>query len=234
MFLFLDKSSISVFTVNDKDLEIYGELDIGQVGIRCSYCVDNKCPDDDRNGDCVYFPPSVAGIQSIVEDMKRRHLAHCSEIPADVRERYNSCKGYGAEGAKGATPQYWIDSARELGLQDLLESQGVNIFRNPLNLSPADEMDEEGDDEPTGSVLVRPEDRLKCTNHVFLLLRQFGACQFRTSDRKSSTNPRDRVIGFPGLVCIHCKQKRYFPITQKKLQDTISLMATHIKNCHKA
>ena len=70
------------------------------------------------------------------------HLAHSSEIPADVRERYNSCKGYGAEGAKGATPQYWIDSARELGLQDLLESQGVNVFRNPLSLSPADEMDE--------------------------------------------------------------------------------------------
>lgn len=41
-----------------------------------------------------------------------------------------------------------------------------------------------------------------------------------------------RSIGFPGLVCIACKQKRYFPINEKKFQDSLSLMATHISNCY--
>ena len=43
-----------------------------------------------------------------------------------------------------------------------------------------------------------------------------------------------RSIGFPGLVCISCKQKRYFPINEKKFQDSLSLMATHISNCFQA
>lgn len=142
-------------------------------------------------------------------------------------------KGYGNK-PKGDTAQYWMDAAKELGLHDSHEGQGISFFRNPLDNSPADELGiEKNENEPTGSVLVPPEDRSKCTDHMLLLLKQFESCQFRTSDRKSSRS-RDRALGFPGLVCIHCKEKRYFPMTEKKLQDSLSLMTTHINNCFQA
>jgi hypothetical protein len=80
---------------------------------------------------------------------------------------------------------------------------------------------------------VPKEDRSKCTDHMLLLLRQFEPCQFHTNDSKSSRN-RDRPLGFPGLACVHCKLKRYFPLTEKKLQDSLSLMTTHIENCFHA
>lgn len=141
--------------------------------------------------------------------------------------------GYGAK-PKGDTAQYWLDAAKELGLHNSHEGQGISFFRNPLDNSPADVIDiEKNDDAATGSVLVPLEDRSKCTDHILLLLNQFEPCQFRTSDRKSSRS-RDRALGFPGLVCVNCKHKRYFPITEKKLQDSLSLMTTHVSNCFHA
>lgn len=116
-----------------------------------------------------------------------------------------------------------MDSARELGLHDSHEGQGVSFFRNPMENSPADEIDiAKTDDSGPGSILVPAEDQDKCTDHMLMLLNQFEPCQFRSTDRKSSRS-RDRALGFPGLVCIHCKQKRYFPITEKKLQDSLGL-----------
>lgn len=162
-----------------------------------------------------------------------RHLAICSETPEDKREAFRSMKGYGAK-PKGDFAQYWIDAAKELGLHDSHEGQGVVFFRNPLDDSPADKIDiQQSEGGPTGSVLVPAEDRHRCTDVMLLLLKQFEPCKFQTSDRKSSRS-RDRPIGFPGLICTHCKQKRYFPITEKKFQDSIGLMTTHINNCFHA
>ena len=125
------------------------------------------------------------------------------------------------------------DCPRQLSNQ-AHEGQGISFFRNPLDNSPADIIDiEKNDDTQTDSVLVPLEDRPKCTDHILLLLNQFEPCQFRTSDRKSSRS-RDRALGFPGLVCVNCKHKRYFPISEKKLQDSLSLMTTHVSNCFHA
>lgn len=132
---------------------------------------------------------------------------------------------------------YWVDSARELGLHDIApEGQGIAFFRNPLDKSPADLIDAEkanGELGQTGSVLVLPKDRVKGTDHALHLLKQFEPCQFRAADRKSSRS-RDRALGSPGLVCVHCKVKRYFPITDKKLQECLPLMIKHLNNCFHA
>lgn len=150
-----------------------------------------------------------------------------------MRESFRSMKGYGAK-PKGDMTQYWIDAAKELGLHDSHEGQGISFFRNPLDISPADKIDvEKSEEEDSGSILVPTEDRHKCTDQMLLLMKQFEPCQFRASDRKSSRS-RDRSLGFPGLVCIHCRSKRYFPISEKKLQDSLSLMTTHIHNCFHA
>lgn len=134
----------------------------------------------------------------------------------------------------GDTAQYWIDAAKELGLHDSHEGRGIYFFRNPFEDSPADKIDiEKNDNELSGSILVPKENRTKVTDHMLLLLKQFEPCRFKKSDRKSSRN-RDRTLGYPGLGCIHCKVKRYFPLTEKKLQDSLSLMTTHIENCFHA
>ncbi|KAL7541061.1 hypothetical protein ACHAXR_010607 [Thalassiosira sp. AJA248-18] len=221
-----------VFTAQEEDSELFGDPEVGQVGIRCFYCAENKAPEDRHRGH-VYFPSSVGAIQQAVSDLQRRHLGMCSEIPEDIRESFRSMKGYGAK-PKGDTAQYWMDAAKELGLHDSHEGQGISFFRNPLDRSPADEIDiDKNDDGPTGTVLVPPAYRHSCTDHMLMLLKQFEPCQFRISDRKSSRS-RDRALGFPGLICIHCKQKRYFPITEKKLQDSLGLISTHINNCFHA
>jgi len=229
---FIRQELTEVFTAQEEDLDLFGDPEIGQVGVRCFYCAENNSPDDRSRGH-IYYPSSVGCIQQAVSDLQRRHLGMCSEIPEGMRESFRSMKGYGAK-PKGDTTQYWMDAAKELGLHDSHEGQGISFFRNPLDKSPADEIDaEKNDNAPTGSILVPTEDRQKCTDQMLLLMKQFEPCQFRTSDRKSSRS-RDRALGFPGLVCIHCNQKRYFPISEKKLQDSLSLMTTHIHNCFHA
>jgi hypothetical protein len=132
------------------------------------------------------------------------------------------------------TAQYWVDSAKELGLCDYDGGPGeVMFFRNPNDPSPADEIDvERKSNMPTGSFVVRAEDRATCTDHILLLLKQFKPCRFELSDRRGGiAKSRDRPINFPGLQCIHCNHKRYFPIAEKKVSDTTNLMMTHITNC---
>ena len=100
-------------------------------------------------------------------------------------------EGYG-ETSKKEKGQYWVDSARELGLIDSHESQGIVFFRNPTDNSPADDMDiAKSNDAPTGSSLVPAEDRSKCTDRLLLLLSQFEPCKLHSSNRKSSRS-RDR------------------------------------------
>lgn len=94
---------------------------------------------------------------------------------------------------------------KELGLHDSHDGQGIYFFRSPIANSPADVF---SDDAPTESVLVLTEDRNKCTDQMLLLLEQFKPCQFQMRDRRKSSRSRDRALGFPGLACIHCNQKR--------------------------
>ena len=160
----------------------------------------------------------------------------CGEIPVNIRDTYKALKGSGAKG-DGDTAQYWVDSAKELGLCDYEGGRGeVMYFRNPHELSPADEIDlARKTDSPTGCFFVLPEDRDSCTDHIVLLLKQFTPCRFESTDRRGgSTKSRDRALGFPGLMCNHCVHKRYFPVAEKKVSDTTNLMMTHITNCFSA
>ena len=77
---------------------------------------------------------------------------------------------------------------------------------------------------------MRAEDRRQVTDGMALLLKQFRPCRFQASDRRGSRS-RDRALGSPGIYCVHCAKKRYFPVTEKKLIDTLILMKTHMKTC---
>jgi hypothetical protein len=227
--VYIRQELVEVFTASSDDKYDSGEPEVGQVGIRCTYCAKNR-PKDQRVKGHVYYPSSVNTIQQCVKDLQSRHLAICGTIPDDCRERLRSLKGYGSN-PEGDAAQYWIDSAKELGLQDSPEGLGVIFCRNPRTKSPADCLDiEKSEGLTTGSFIMRAEDRRSVTDSMALLLKQFRPCRFQISDRRGSRS-RDRALGSPGIYCVHCSKKRYFPVTEKKLIDTLILMKTHMKSC---
>jgi len=233
---------LEAFSAAEEDLDSGSRnetIHIGQVGIRCVFCAQVDYVEDRAKGH-VYFPASIESIHQTVSDLQRRHFSSCPEMPADVRETFKSLKGFGAK-ADGDTQQYWVDSVRELGMGNSPIWEGVRFYRDPTLPSPADEHDKGNFDKCGTSgknLLVRQEDKEMMTDHASLLLRQVKPCRFRKSDRRGGpgSRGRDRVIGFPGLACIHCTKKnnfgRYFPVAPKNLADnTCNSIQSHLANC---
>jgi len=246
---FVRSSMVEVFSLTEEDTEEeddqYDDAEIGQVGIRCKFCaiLQPKL----RPKGYVYFPDSISNIYQCVADLQRRHLTSCPEIPEDTKKFYKTQRGFASK-AEGETQQYWIDSARELGLIDVIENGGIRFFRDPMANSLADDIAKErsGYDGRTSSLynhydkmsLVRPSDRSVATDHVVLLLHQVRPCRFKNSDRRGGpgSRGRDRALGYPGIACIHCSTKnnfgRYFPVASKSLADnTVNSIMSHIYGC---
>ncbi|GKY94725.1 hypothetical protein MPSEU_000437900 [Mayamaea pseudoterrestris] len=215
----------------------------GQVGVRCVYCKDLD-PNQRMNG-CVIFPDSLESLHSKVADMIRLHFPSCGSLPDNVRQTFKSLRGFDAKVSTEDSHHYWIDAAVDIGLSG--ESTGgtgtwgISFRRNPLEPSPADELDME----PTNgrwagsarNFLVMNDDRGTCTDQVILLMRQVQPCRFGGADKRgSASRGRARVIGFPGICCKHCNghssQGRYFPPSAKNLTDsTVNSMLTHVMSC---
>lgn len=142
---------------------------------------------------------SLLAINSLVlQSFVYRHLQLCNEIPVGLRATFRSLKGFEAK-TDGDTAQYWVDSAKELGLCNYESGRGeIMFFRNPHESSPADKIDIDREtDAPTGSFIVQREDRVSCTDHIVLLLKQFKPCRYDSSDQRGGAvkSRRDRPIG---------------------------------------
>jgi hypothetical protein len=216
----------------------------GQVAVRCAFC--KNLPAAERPSGTLVFPDKVDDIQTKVEDMLRLHFHSCPGMPIETKDTLKTLKNFGPK--KGDDPhQYWIDSARDIGLSNLppgtTTGWGITFRRDPLEPSPCDDLDrelEDGNSPPELSkiYLIRPEDRGECTDQVFLMMRQVKVCRFQERDRRGGSNARgrDRSLDFPGLACKHCANKnnigRYFPISAKNLTDnTANSMLSHVSSC---
>ncbi|CAB9508764.1 expressed unknown protein [Seminavis robusta] len=247
MECFARSDLVEVFSLRKEDsLEGYNgkkEPSLGQVGVRCVFCKDLD-PDEQPLG-CVQFPDSSANLHNVVGDMIRFHFPSCPRLPDDKKEKFRSLKGFDAKTAGDDAQQYWIDSARDIGLCDLPQEGpyagwGIAFRRDPLEPSPADDLDREMEGEAVEvgkSALVKAdEDKGTCTDQVMLLLRNVKPCRFDKSDRRGGPGARgrDRVAGFPGLSCKHCKNGRYFPVSAKNLTDsTANSLVGHVAGCAK-
>ena len=252
MECFARSDLVELFTLSDKtELDGYGgrkEPEIGQVGIRCVFCK-NLEPTERPTG-CVSFPDSVATVHVKVTDMIRLHFPQCPSLPEDAKETFKSLRGFDAKVANDDAQQFWLDSARDLGLANAPPAGsgkpgawGITFRRDPLQPSPADELDLEGtngtgSDSADKNSMVRSSDRGLCTDQVMLLLRQVQPCRFKKSDRRAGPGyrGRDRSMGFPGLSCRHCAGQntlgRYFPVSAKNLTDaTSNSLQTHVVSC---
>ena len=221
----------------------------GQVGLRCVFCKD--LDPSERPSGCVTFPESVSSVHTKVGEMIRLHFPSCPALPDEERGKFKSLKGFNAKMAGDDAEQYWVDSGRDIGLCNLpsegpYAGWGIAFRRDPLQPSPADDLDREmeGEEAPpvTKGALVRAdEDKGTCTDQVMLLLRNVKACRFKKSDRRGGPGARgrDRVIGFPGVCCRHCFNSknsvgRYFPVSAKNLTDsTANSLMVHVSSCSK-
>ena len=214
----------------------------GQVGIRCVFS--KTLPASEKPAGCVVFPESLEDIPIKVGEMLRLHFKNCTVIPDDKRETIKSLRNFGPKVDDSA--QYWIDSARDIGLGDVppggVSSWGITFRRDPLQPSPADELDREAENGTESNLskmyLIRPTDRGQCTDQVLLMMRQFKVCQFQQSDRRGGpgSRSRDRVADYPGLACKWSSSKtnvgRYFPVSAKNLTDnTVNSMLSYITTC---
>jgi hypothetical protein len=252
MECFARSDLVEVFSLKkDDSLEGYNGRKAptpGQVGLRCAFCKD--LDPTERPLGSLHFADSVSTLHTKVGDLIRLHFPSCPSIPDDEKEKFRSLKGFDAKTAGDDAQQYWIDSGRDIGLCNLpsegpYAGWGIAFRRDPLEPSPADDLDRELDSEDVdfgrGSLIRADEDKGTCTDQVMLLLRNVKACRFHKSDRRGGPGARgrDRANGFPGLCCKHCCNSknstgRYFPVSAKNLTDsTATSLMTHLASCSK-
>lgn len=216
----------------------------GQVGIRCVFC--KTKPPEERPSGCLVFPENLSSVHTKVMDMLRLHFHSCPAMPEETKETFKTLRGFGAK-VSDDSQQYWVDSARDIGLSSIPpggvgNGWGITFRRDPLEPSPSDELDREtmGGTPPVlnEAYLIKPDDRGTCTDQVLLMMRQIKVCTFERKDRRGGPGARgrDRVTGFPGLSCKFCSSKnssgRYFPVSAKNLSDnTANSLHSHLASC---
>ena len=209
------------------------EVQLGQAGVRCVFCA--GAPPEARSEEYTCYPPSLSSFYEMATEFHHQHLKVCPNIAEEVKATFLTLKGMDSSRDADETKQFWVDSLRELGVSDHPKVLGyqrpcLRFHRDPLLPSPADDLANgrlDGSQKEQESLLIRQDDKGMVTDAVALLLRQVKYCRFKRSDRRggSSARGRDRALGFAGLACIHCTDRRnnigrYFPLTAKHLADS--------------
>ena len=218
-----------------------------QVGIRCIFCA--KVDVNIRAMSAVSYPVSSSGIYESVKRWSKIHLPLCKHIPQEVKDKLT---GLEKTAFVPTTRQYWIDSAKALGIND---TRGGLRFTSDVNDSnnaeKASKMllrsQSSSEDSATGKPrsesaqkshpVVFPEDENVITPFLYALLRQLETCQFTDADRYIA---RSRCsTGFNGFQCRHCSGHaglgKYFPTSPKALatNSTSQNIFSHVLKCRK-
>ena len=122
------RNNIEVFTATEVDINAPAPgrkrpIQVGQVGLRCVYC--RMCPQRDRVKRATCFPSSMKRIYRAVIDMKLDHFKNCPYVPDGLKGRLDQLQA-GSTRSTGMTVQYFVKSAKELGMTDNLDD-GVCI-----------------------------------------------------------------------------------------------------------
>jgi hypothetical protein len=117
-FSFLRRECLEVFTASKEDVKdrlISKKVKLGQVGIRCRFCA--HLPAKERASRSSAFPSSTSGLYQGALMMNYQHFSKCCNMPVETRMRYECLKKMKKRGGTDSR-QYWIQSARELGMVD--------------------------------------------------------------------------------------------------------------------
>lgn len=96
---------------------------VGQVGLRCVFCVPSMDPKDRvERGIC--YPTCIAKFYQTVQDMQHFHFSTCPAIPLDVRQKYQNLRGNmnsrRADEDRISPKQFWSQCCEEVGLVDVI------------------------------------------------------------------------------------------------------------------
>ena len=122
------RNNVEVFTATESDINAPAPgrkrpIQVGQVGLRCVYC--RMCHQRDRVKRATCFPSSMKRIYRAVIDMKLDHFKNCPYVPTGLKARLDQLQA-GSTRSTGMTVQYFVKSAKELGMTDNVED-GVFI-----------------------------------------------------------------------------------------------------------
>jgi hypothetical protein len=219
-----------------------------QVGIRCVFCVKEDV--DKRAMSAISYPVSSSGIYESVRRWSKIHLPLCKCIPKEIKGRIDALE---KASNVPTTRQYWIDSAKALGIQDtpggLRFTHDVNDSSNAeraskqlLSVRSIAQANSAGKDENPGTqikdnYIVHPADESVITPFLYALLRQLEPCQFTDADRYIARSRCPQ--GFHGFQCRHCSGHaglgKYFPTSPKALStnSTSQNIFSHVLKCRK-
>ena len=207
---------------------------LGQVGIGCIHC--HKLPAKERSNRAVCFPFSIGRIYQSVADIQRFHMAECKMVPPELREKFIELQSGSSKGSKGlATRQYWISSAKKIGLVDT--SRGIRFGRDPsVPCTPAVSLDilaqVASNVTTVNRPLVLPEDKNCIAEFLYVVMEQLQPCRFTEADRNKR---RLKDVGCIGVECKHCagqvESRKFFWSSVNAVESNFVSVHTHMMEC---
>lgn len=232
------RSQVCAFSATNEDIAVRApttfSIKVGQVGIGCIHCVNQ--PSKDRSNRAVCFPFSIARIYQSVADIQRFHFGECKMLPPEVKEKFLSLQRASSKGSKGlATRQYWVTSARKLGLVDT--PQGIRFGRDPTKKEQSamslDILAQVAFNVTTASrELVLPEDKPYIAEFLYVVMEQLQPCRFTEADRNKR---RLKDVGCIGVECKHCAGqvdgRKFFWSSVNAVESNFVSVHTHMMEC---
>lgn len=232
------RSQVCAFSATAEDIAVRApttfSITVGQVGIGCIHCVNQ--PSKLRSNRAVCFPFSIARIYQSVADIQRFHFGECKMLPPEVKEKFLSLQRASSKGSKGlATRQYWVTSARKLGLVDT--PQGIRFGRDPSRPEQTamslDILAQVAFNVTTASrALVLPEDKPYIAEFLYVVMEQLQPCRFTEADRNKR---RLKDVGCIGVECKHCAGqvdgRKFFWSSVNAVESNFVSVHTHMMEC---
>ncbi|CAJ1969648.1 unnamed protein product [Cylindrotheca closterium] len=232
------REQVCAFSATEEDIAVRTpttfSVSVGQVGVACKHCL--KEPAKSRLNRAVCFPSSVTRIYQSVADIQRYHLGECKMVPADIKEQFAELQQASSKGSKGlATRQYWINSAKRIGLVDT--TKGIRFGRDPSQ--PAEKafsldiLAQVASHVTTvNRPIVLPEDQPSIAEFIYVVMQQLQPCRFTEADRNKR---RLKDVGCIGVECKHCAGKvdsrKFFWSSVNAVESNFVSVHTHMGEC---
>jgi hypothetical protein len=232
------RSQVCAFSATAEDIAVRApttfSIAIGQVGIGCIHCVNQ--PSKLRSNRAVCFPFSISRIYQSVADIQRFHFGECKMLPAEVKDIFLDLQRASSKGSKGlATRQYWITSAKKIGLVDT--PRGIRFGRDPTmpetTSMSLDILAQVAFNVTTASRrLVLPEDKPFIAEFLYVVMEQLQPCRFTDADRNKR---RLKDVGCIGVECKHCAGqvdgRKFFWSSVNAVESNFVSVHTHMMEC---
>eukprot|EP00980_Cylindrotheca_fusiformis_P004767 scaffold1019_cov123-Cylindrotheca_fusiformis.AAC.7 len=232
------REQVCAFSASEEDIAVRTpttfSVSVGQVGIACVHCLNQ--PAKSRLNRAVCFPFSITRIYQSVADIQRFHLGECKMVPKEIKEKFIELQNASSKGSKGlATRQYWVTSAKRLGLVDT--TKGIRFSRDPSipeeKAVSLDILAQVASNVTTvNRPLVLPEDKPLIAQFLYAVMEQLQPCRFTEADRNKR---RLKDVGCIGVECKHCAGKvdsrKFFWSSVSAVESNFVSVHTHMMEC---